>query len=109
MGELEEFIGFTIKRDLTNMNLKISQPDLIKNMIQVFDKDVKSLMTFNTPATPHKGVVRNQYTDTKISDDLQNRYRGGVVSLLYVVKHSRTKWSNVVRELSTYMDEAKII
>ena len=67
MGELEEFIGFTIKRDLTNMTPKISQPDLIKNMIQVFDKDVKSLMTFNTPATPHKGILLNKETNTKIS------------------------------------------
>ena len=37
MGELEEFIGCTIKRDLTKMNLKIYQPDLINKMTQVFN------------------------------------------------------------------------
>ena len=108
MGELEEFIGFTIKRDLTNMNLKISQPDLIKNMIQVFDKDVKSLMTFNTPATPHKGIICNQETDTKISHDLQNRYRSGLGLLLYLVNHSRPELSNAVRELSKCMNETNM-
>ena len=37
MGELEEFIGCTIKRDLTKMTLKISQTDLINKMTQGFN------------------------------------------------------------------------
>ena len=37
MGELEEFIRFTIKRDLTKMTLKISQTDLINKMTQGFN------------------------------------------------------------------------
>ena len=90
------------------MNFKISQPDLINNMIQVFKEDVKLLMTLNTPATPHKGIVRNQETDTKISDDLQKRHSSGVGSLLYLVKHSRPKWSNTVSELSKCMDKANM-
>ena len=67
MGELVDFIGCVIKLDLTKMTLKIYQPDLINKMTQVFNEDVKSLMTLNTPATPHKWIVRNQETDTKIS------------------------------------------
>ena len=55
------------KRDLTNMNLNIYQPDLITNMTQVYYEDLKSLMTFNTPATPHRGIFPNQETYTKIS------------------------------------------
>ena len=42
------------------MTLKIYQPDIITKMTQGFNKDVKSIMTFNTPATPHKGIVCNQ-------------------------------------------------
>ena len=60
MGELEEFIGCKIKRDLTKTTLNISQPYLINNMIQGFNEAVKLLMTFNTPAITHKGVVRYQ-------------------------------------------------
>ena len=34
-------------------------------MTRGFNKDMKSLITFNTPATPHKGVVNIQETDKK--------------------------------------------
>ena len=54
MAELEEFVGCTIKHDLTKTILKISQPDRITKMTQGFNEDIKSLMIFNTPATPHK-------------------------------------------------------
>ena len=63
----ECFIGCMIKSDLTKMTLNISQPDIITNMTQGFKKDVKSMMTFNTAATPHKGILRNQETGIKIS------------------------------------------
>ena len=108
MGELDYFIGCTINRDLTKMILKIYQPDLINNMTQVFNEDVKSLMTFNTLATTHKGIVRNQETDTKVPYYLQKRYRIGVGSLLYLVKHSRPELSNAVRELYKCMDKASM-
>ena len=60
MSELEEFIVCVIKRDLTNTTLNISQPDIINKMTQGFKGELKSLMTFNTPATPHNGIVSNQ-------------------------------------------------
>ena len=41
MGELEDFTGCRIKRDLTKMNLKIYQPDIITKMTQGFNKYVK--------------------------------------------------------------------
>ena len=94
MCELEDFIRCTINRDLTQMTLKISQPDLIKKTIQGFNEEVKSLTNFNKPATPHKGIICHQEKYTKISDYLQKRYRIGVGSLLYLVKHSRPKLSN---------------
>ena len=65
MGDLEDFIGCTIKCDLTNMILNIYQPNMINKTNQVF-KDVKSIMTFNTPATSHKGIVSIQKIYKKI-------------------------------------------
>ena len=82
MGELEDFWGCTINRYTTNTTLNISQPDQITNMNQWFNEDMKSLMTFNNPSTPHKGIVCNQETDTKISYDLQKIFRSGVGLLL---------------------------
>ena len=60
MGELEDSIGCTIKRDLTNMTLNIYQKYLITKMVQGFKEDMKHLMTLNTPSTPHNVIVRNQ-------------------------------------------------
>ena len=70
MSELDDFIGCTVKRNLNKMMLNISQPYLIYKTTQGFKGDVKSLMTFNTPDTPHQGIVRNQERDTKISYNL---------------------------------------
>ena len=108
IGELEDFLGCTIKHDLTKTTLNISQPDIINRTTQCFNKDMESLMTFNTPATPHKGILRNQETDTNISYDLQKIYRSGIGSLIYLVKHSRTKLSNVVHEISQCMYETNM-
>ena len=37
MGEIEDFIVYTFKCDLTKMTLKISQTDLINKMTQGFN------------------------------------------------------------------------
>ena len=39
-----------------------------RKMTQVFNNDVKLLMTFNTPDTPHKGILLKQETGTKIQN-----------------------------------------
>ena len=88
MSELEDFVGCAIKRDLTNMTLNISQPDIINKIYHRFNRDVKSLMIFNNPATLHKGIASNQETVTKIPYDIHKRYRSGIGYLLYLVKHS---------------------
>ena len=56
MGELEDFVGCTINSDLTKTTLNISQPYLMNKITQGFNKSVKLFMSFNTPATPHKGL-----------------------------------------------------
>ena len=60
-------------------------------------------MTFNTPATPHKGIVLKQEIDTNITYNIQKKYSSGIGLLLYLVKHSQSELSNVVRELSKRM------
>ena len=90
------------------MTLNISQPDISNKMTQRFNKDVKSLMTFNTPYTPYQGIVCNQEKDTNIADNLQKIYRSGVLSLLYIVNHTEPKLLNVGRELSKCMDKANM-
>ena len=66
MGEIEDSVGCMIKSDLTSVTLYISQPHIINKMAKGFNEDVKSLITFNSPSIPHKGIVRNQQTDAII-------------------------------------------
>ena len=40
MGELEDFVGCTIKHDLTKMTLNISQPDIINKMNRGYNNDM---------------------------------------------------------------------
>ena len=87
MGDLEGFLGCVIRRDLTDINLNVSQTDIINKMNQGFKGYLKSLMTFNAPATPYKGSLSNQETDTKISYHIHKSYRSGIGYLLYLVKH----------------------
>ena len=39
---------------------KSYNPDSLHYINENFTEDVKSLMTFNAPATPYKGIVHNQ-------------------------------------------------
>ena len=59
-GTIEDFVGCTVKHDLTKMTFMISQLHVITKMTQGLNKDVKSPTAFNTPATPHEGIVSNK-------------------------------------------------
>ena len=72
-------------------------------MTQGFKEYLKSLMDFNATDSPHKGIVSNQETETKLSYNIQKGYRNGVGFLLYLVKHSRPELSNAVCESSKCM------
>ena len=82
IGLLEDFVGCTIKWDVAKINLNIYQPHLITKMTQKFNKDIKSIITFNNPAISHKGIIHNQDKYTKILNNLQKRYSSGVGLLL---------------------------
>ena len=55
-----------------------------------------------------RGLFKIKKTDTKISYDLQKRYRSGIRLLLYLVNHSRPELSNTVRELSKRAEESNM-
>ena len=86
--------------------LLLSQPDLIKKLEETFGDEVRNLKTNETPAGPGTHVMRPTNEEEKLDYELQTRYRSGVGSLLYLLKHSRHDLSNNVRELSKVMDGA---
>ena len=71
MGELEDFVVCTINHGLTKMTLNIYQLDLINNMTQVFNKDVKSLKTFNNPDIPYKGILNRHKNIIQCTEEIQ--------------------------------------
>ena len=55
MGELEYLVGCKINRYINKINLNIYQQYIINKITQVFNEDVKSIITCNTPSTPYNG------------------------------------------------------
>ena len=75
-------------------------------MRRYFERDVKNMKTFETPMAAGHRVVRPKEEDERLGAQDQTKYRSGVGSLLYLVKHTRPELSNSVRELSKVMDSA---
>jgi hypothetical protein len=67
---------------------------------------VKGLMKYQTPGTPHTGIVRSKEGDLLVEEEQQELYRSGAGMLLYLIKHSRPDIANAVRELSKCMTGA---
>ena len=101
---IEDFIGCNIKRD--GNKILLSQPDLIKKMIEKFESKIKGMKEYETPAPASSHVVRCTEEEVGLSEEEQQNFRSGVGSLLYLLKHSRPELSNSVRELSKVMDRA---
>lgn len=101
---IEDFIGCSIKRE--ENKILLSQPDLIKKMIEKFKDKIKDMKEYETPAPASSHVVRCTEEEDGLTEDEQKDFRSGVGSLLYLLKHSRPELSNSVRELSKVMDRA---
>jgi hypothetical protein len=106
-GKLTEYVGVTIQdaEDAPNAML-LSQPDAISRLEKYFLDDVKDVKEYKTPMAQSYGVQRPKEDVETVSLVDQSKYRSGVGSLLYLVKHSRPDISNAVRELSKVMDGA---
>ena len=57
-----------------------------------------------TPGIPRFTARRLENKEDKVNAEDHETYRGGVGTLLYLMKHSRPDISNPVRELSKTMD-----
>ncbi|MFN7263265.1 MAG: reverse transcriptase domain-containing protein [Cyanobacteriota bacterium] len=101
---IEDFIGCRIEKE--SKTILLSQPDLIKKMLQKFGDKVETMREYDTPAPTGTHIIRCNDDEAKLSDEEQAEFRSGVGSLLYLLKHSRPDLSNSVRELSKVMDGA---
>lgn len=102
--EVQDFIGCSIEK--REDRILLHQPDLIKKLLRSFEKELAEMKDYETPAGAGFKVTRPTKEEPLLNDDEQKKYRSGVGSLLYLVKHSRPDLSNAVRELSKVMDGA---
>ena len=103
-NQIDTFIGCKIKR--IDNRILLSQPELIEKLLFVFKEDIKSGRDCKTPAGAGTKVMRPENNEGLLDDKQQSKYRSGVGSLLYLLKHSRPDLANSVRELSKVMDGA---
>ena len=102
-GEVEEFIGCVIEK--YGDRIMLSQPDIIERLMRKFEHHLSGKQ-FKTPAAGGSRVMRPTVEIEKLGRELQQEYRSGVGSLLYLVKQTRPDISNQTRELSKVMDGA---
>ena len=69
-----------------------------------FQDLLKDAKEYKSPMGSNVSILRPKEQDKLISDEMQKRYRSGVGSLLYLVKHTRPDLSNAVRELAKVLD-----
>jgi hypothetical protein len=102
--DIEDFIGCTITKHQKAITLH--QPDLIKKLLKYFQDELADVKEYDTPACTGGRVTK--VIENALDPDKQHKFRSGVGSLLYLLKHSRPELSNAVRELSKVMDKANL-
>ena len=98
---LVDYLGceFYMNKEKTRGWLR--QPSIIKSLEQKFGKRA---MKERLSMTPRFTARRLENEEDKVNAKDHEKYRSGIGTLLYLMKHSRPDISNPVRELSKTMD-----
>ena len=99
---MKEYIGTKINEGHATKSLKISQPMLVKSLIDEFTFDEPNAK-LEGPAT---GGTHFMSKGPNLCAEAQTRYCSGVGKLLYLVKWSHPEITNSVCELTRFMTKA---
>ena len=104
LGEVTEYVGCKLERNMEEGWLKLTQPVLMKSYEDEFDLPTDG----PDPTTPAEGgqVLRPCEEGDGLPPEMQTKYRSGVGKLLHMMRWSRPDVLNAVREQSKYMQEA---
>jgi hypothetical protein len=102
-GELQEYIGCKLVRDVAGRTMKLTQPVLVQSLVDEFELPSREA---TVPATSGD-VLADDEEDELLSPVEQTKYRSGVGKLLHLAKWSRVDILNRVRELSKYMTKPR--
>jgi hypothetical protein len=96
VGELNEYVGCKVDYDQEAGIMKLTQPVMIQSFKDEFD--LPEGKASNTPAIPgtvmSEGELQNQ-----VNAKTQSLYRSGIGKLLHMMRWTRPKIMNSVREL----------
>ena len=97
IGEMNEYVGSQVKRDLEKKELKLLQPVILQSFTDEFGVKPGNV---KTPAEARKVLV----SEGKLLDkEKHGKYRAGVGKLMYYSQNSRPDIANAVRELSRHV------
>ena len=99
VGEMKEYVGCKIERDVEGRSLKLTQPVLIQSFEDKFDLPNK---TYEMPAEAKKQLMKT-IEGQELPKVEQTKYRSGVGKMLHLMRWSRPEIWNSVRELSRRM------
>jgi hypothetical protein len=104
LGEMHEYVGCKIERNLDERWVKLTQPVMLQSFQDEFELDEHR----RNPRTPAEaGDVLEKGPDEKLMPKTeQKKYRSGVGKLLHMMRWTRPEIHNRVRELSRFMSGA---
>jgi hypothetical protein len=83
--------------------LAMIQLHLLPSLTQKFGEEIRKYLT---PGTPRFKFLKSTNDIEELDNEHQTKYCSGVGILLYLTKYSRSDISNIVLELSKFMDFA---
>ena len=101
IGEVKEYVGCKIDRDVKDNVFKFTQPVMIQSFRDEFELGKECAKTPVTPADPGTVLVKAEDKD-KVGQIRQTYYRSGVGKLLHMARWSRPDVQNAVRDVSRH-------
>jgi hypothetical protein len=99
-GELLEYIGCKLDKDVERRTMKITQPVLLQSLKDEFELPDRE---YTIPAPAGEVLHPDDPGDELLDPSGQTKYRSGVGKLMHMAKWSRPDILNAVRELSKFM------
>ena len=101
IGEVKEYVGCKIDKDVKDNVFKFTQPVMIQSFRDEFELGKECAKTPVTPADPGTVLVKAEDKD-KVGQIRQTYYRSGVGKLLHMARWSRPDVQNTVRDVSRH-------
>jgi hypothetical protein len=99
-----EYLSCHIVKSKNEAKLTLIQSYLLIRLAQKFGEKIRKMRKYSTPGIPRFKIKKPTEDLEVINDDFQRKYRSGVGMLLYLTKYSRPDISNIVHELSKFMN-----